>query len=75
MRLVRGSACSRAAGSISSTPRHWTSRSKTSPMASGASRAGTGKLSANTSSRWRSTRYWSKPSVGSYSRNCLPQRD
>ena len=56
-----GSGCCRGGGSICSTPRRSTSRSPISPMGWRGSRAGTARPAARISSRWRSTRCWSKP--------------
>ncbi len=55
-----GSACCRDGGSICSTPPRSTSRSRTSRTAWRASRAGTGRPRAPTSSRSPSTRCWSR---------------
>ena len=55
-----GSACCRGAGSICSTPRRSTWRSKTSRMGWRASRAGTGRPRARISIRSPSTRCWSR---------------
>ncbi len=59
-----GSACCRAAGSTCSTPRRSISRSRTSPMGSRASRAGTARRRARISFPSRSTRCWSRPCCG-----------
>ena len=60
-RPAPGSACCRAGGSICSIPPRSTSRSPTSRMGWRASRAGTARPSARTSSRSRSTRCWWRP--------------
>ena len=64
VRRAPGSACCRAAGSTCSIPRRSTSRSRTSPTASPAWRAGTARRRDRTSSRSPSTRCWSRRSAG-----------
>ena len=55
---ARGKGCCRGAGSTLSTPRHWTSRSTTSPTVWRGWLDGTGRHAASMHSRSRSTACW-----------------